>query len=50
MRKLVGMYVLMLMWNLLRILVFLMLLFLPGGLLVYLFLIAEWFGRRTIPS
>ena len=30
--------------NLLRIMVFLMLLFLPGGLLGYLFLIKGWFG------
>jgi hypothetical protein len=37
-------YVLMVMWNLLRVLVFLMLLFLPGSLFGYLLLIRWWFG------
>ncbi|RAS25120.1 hypothetical protein SAMN02745903_01077 [Pseudomonas sp. URMO17WK12:I5] len=44
MKRSLGMYALIVMWNVLGVLVFLMLLFLPGSLFGYLLLIRWWFG------
>ncbi|GEM_PF-4094532 len=44
MKRSLGMYALIVLWNVLRVLVFLMLLFLPVSLFGYLLLIRWWFG------
>lgn len=44
MKRSLGMYALIVIWNVLRVLVFFMLLLLSGSLFGYLLLIRWWFG------